>query len=161
MLRQGREIICWLCVSRLMSITGCWSWQGRTSIFSPTIFRGIQRMRRSISGESPPPHPSPRGIYSQELSSSNTKNKHLFSPKIRYFPHLTYGGKMIVEGEGPQESIYPSPPRPIFRFLPSLGWWTMVFHIGLNMLLYKKMVWYSFKFLWSSFFISILMKSCC
>ena len=105
--------------------------------------------------------PSSRGIYSQELSSSNTKNKHLFSPKIRYFPHLTYGGKMIVEGEGPQESIYPSPPRPIFRFLPSLGWWTMVFHIGLNMLLYKKMVWYSFKFLWSSFFISILMKSCC
>ena len=97
---------------------------------------------------------SSRGIYSQELSSSNKWNfsskNHLFPPKIRYFSQLIYGGKMIVEGAGPQESIYPFPP--IFWFLPSPGWWTMVFQIGLNMLLYMILVWYSSDFLSSLFF---------
>ena len=106
MLRQGRDIICWWMCSRLMSITGCWSWQGRTSIFSPTIFRGIQRMRPSISGESPPPPPG--GFYLPQIQKSFI------------FPNWHTGVKWLLKGRGPKK-VY-TPPLQAYLQVPSFRW---------------------------------------
>ena len=79
-------------------------------------------MRPSISGELN--SPGPPGIfilknYLPQINGIFLQKIIYFPPQIRYFSQLIYGGKMIVEGAGPQESIYPFPP--IFWFLPSPG----------------------------------------
>ena len=80
-------------------------------------------MRPSISGELN--SPGPPGVFilknylPQILGNFFLQKKSFISPQNPLFFPIDIRGKMIVEGAGPQESIYPFPP--IFWFLPSPG----------------------------------------